>query len=112
MSSERSDHTAALIRLRGNWALSDGGRIGLPVDLVDLSSHDLCAWARGPHEVRVGLAEFGWPPGTGATRSLEGSMFRSPSPRGVTPNGSSPIRPHIDRSTNFVWLGGRDATMD
>ena len=91
--------TAALLRMRGNWDLRVGERDGLPVDLPDLSSHDLCAYAQGPLEVRV---NEGWPTSAeaGFTATLDGTMFRSPSPRAVPPDAESvPWEdPYIDRS--------------
>ena len=74
--------TSALIRLRGNDGLSVDATT-LPVDLVDLSSHDLCAYARGPIQVQLG-AEVEHAHGghlSFEAREIAGSVFRSPSAR-------------------------------
>ena len=91
----------------GNWALSTGARGGLPVDLPDLSSHDLCAYARGTHTVTVGAQGGGWPYGTGGQRELDGTVFRSPSPRAETPRPNEWIDPPVDR--RVTWPGGLEA---
>jgi hypothetical protein len=94
--------TAATLRFRGNWALTTGGRTGLPVDLPDLSSHDMCAYARGTHDVVVGAAGHGWPhAGEGTPQTLDGTMFRDPSPRGDAPRASDWEDPHVDR--RITW---------
>ena len=56
---------SAMALFNGSWPgpvlrFSAGDRVGLPVDLVDLSSHDLCAYAQGPHQVVVGARGAGW----------------------------------------------------
>ena len=50
------------------------GNTGVPPDLPDLTSHDLCAYARGPHRVTIGAKGPGWPHGD--------PLGGSPDPRG------------------------------
>ena len=73
--------TAAALRFRGNPGLVPTSANGFAVDLRDLSSHDLCAYAAGPVEVMVGTG--GETDAPGVAQTLEGSIFRSPSPRGA-----------------------------
>ena len=66
--------THAALRFRGNPGLTTTDpSSGVPADLADLSSADLCAYARGPLEVAVGPE--------GQTAALPGSLFRDPAPR-------------------------------
>lgn len=68
--------TAATLRFRGNLLTTTNLAATVPVDLGDLSSHDLCAFAIGPAEVRVAA--------TGDTYTLDGTIFRQPSPRAAS----------------------------
>ena len=68
--------TYATLRFRGNYALESHD--GLAVDLRDLTSHDLCAYAAGTHQV---VSEF-----TGETSMLEGFVARQPSLRALNPS--------------------------
>ena len=44
--------TSAAMRFRGNWRLTTNGLAAtVPVDIGDLSSHDVCAFAAGPATV-------------------------------------------------------------
>ena len=70
---------AAALRFRGNPRLTPAGPNSFAVDLRDLSSADLCAYAAGPTQVFV--ATNGKVGGTPMT--VAGSVFREPSPRGV-----------------------------
>jgi len=84
--------TAASLRLRGNPALATAGLgVGATtlVDIADLSSHDLCAYARGlaifeyspsPDWLQTQAAEGGAAVET-RTATLAGTIFRSPSYR-------------------------------
>ena len=68
--------TAAVLRFRGNPGLSVSWpslAATVPVDLGDLSSHDLCAYAAGPVQLAVAAS--------GQRRELPGTIFRHPSPR-------------------------------
>ena len=69
-------NTAANLRFRGNPAIKPNGPNSFGVDLIDLTSHDLCAYAQGPIDVVVGA--------TGAhpfADTMSGSVFRKPSRR-------------------------------
>ena len=98
--------TWASLRFRGNWGMLTGGRgnTGVPPDLPDLTSHDLCAYARGPHRVTIGAKGPGWPhgeDGQGVERTIDGSMFREPSMRGVPPEESEWGEVAPDRSVTW-----------
>jgi len=67
--------TAASLHFRGNPRMVPTDN-AVPVDIADLSSHDLCAVAAGPATVEAA-------PGSGdkAVTLEQGTMFRSPSYR-------------------------------
>ena len=75
--------TAAALRVRGNYALTAAP--WLAVDIADLSSHDLCAYARGPAQIKVGYS--------GAVRQIEGTIFRWPSARPAAPSSAAVSEP-------------------
>ena len=73
--------TSALLRLRGNPGLVTDIS-GVPVDIADLSTHDLCAFAAGPTLVQLGAdSPADSPADSQQTREIRGTIFRSPSAR-------------------------------
>lgn len=67
--------TAATLRFRGNLLTTNELAATVPVDIRDLTSHDVCAYARGAVSYAVSYAEGS------DTVVLPGTIFRSPSPR-------------------------------
>jgi hypothetical protein len=78
--------TAAALRFRGNPGLAPAGPNSFAADLRDLSSADVCAYAAGPRQVFVATdGKAG-----GIPLPIEGSVYREPSPRAVSPADDAP----------------------